>query len=862
MASLMRELKYILTLDPARFTGTLAKVKSDVESVRRQTGKPFTITANVKGIVDSLGKIGLAVQGLKTLAEPLRKINTAFLEQERSLRKIEAASKLTGTNLESLRQISAGIQEEFHLTAQQANEFTVSANKLTAAAGDTRQTGEVLRNLFDLAAGQGLNASEALLRFEQAIKGVDEGTEALFSGKNPIDLYREYGEQIGKSASALTDMEKKQAIVNAILRDGQKLQGEYNKFLQSAAGIQSQNAARIEELRAQLGELYNQGLAPVLRILTPFIEILISMDAGTRNAGVAMVGFVGVLYIAVRAFTALRVAVIALNASLGPTGWIILGVAAAATAFGVYAASVDDSAEATKKLTESNAALNKTFLDGINLLTRRSLEDKGLQTLIEQQAFYRGQLQASQKALAELYAQIDRGQSVEPIRIQDTAAQIEKFQAALTAIDSLIAERLRIQEAGQKLNDKEIEELDKRREYEFETNRITLADYIAYLESRQAAVREKLGGEKTEYLKFVDNLKNLKVRLQAEVALKNLELPELAEIRAPKVNLDNLVEPYAELREVQTEFQEETFAALEEEYSRRALLLETNLVIAASAYGEESDIYQAELKKREEMERNFQAAKITLAQQGAAAVIDLTAQFATAFQGTSRALFEVGKAASVAQAIINTYEGATKAIAKYPPPFNAIAAAATIALGFAQVAKIKATEFAPKGFASGTRQPLTQADLIQSLFTPAGEDGLVGVRRGEFIVNADRTKEFADILESINAGQLRREDIPIFRQGGMVQFPGWPPLTVPAFQGGGSVTNVVSGSASTPVINLPASTPVINLPAPGGVTREDLDRIVEAIRDVKIEIRSELDTLQFFRKYYPGYERDLRKRRI
>jgi len=85
------------------------------------------------------------------------------------------------------------------LTAQQANEFTVSANKLTAAAGDTRQTGEVLRNLFDLAAGQGLNASEALLRFEQAIKGVDEGTEALFSGKNPIDLYREYGSRSARA---------------------------------------------------------------------------------------------------------------------------------------------------------------------------------------------------------------------------------------------------------------------------------------------------------------------------------------------------------------------------------------------------------------------------------------------------------------------------------------------------------------------------------------------------------------------------------------------------------------------------------------------------------------------------------------
>lgn len=856
MASLLRELKYILTLDPARFTGTLAKVKSDVEAVRRQTGKPLTISANVKGVVDGLGKIGLAVQGLRTIAEPLRQINSAFLEQEKSIRKIEAASKLTGTGLESLRQTSAGIQEEFRLTAQQANEFTVSANKLTAAAGDTRQTGEVLRNLFDLAAGQGLNASEALLRFEQAIKGVDEGTEALFSGKNPIDLYREYGEQIGKSASALTDMEKKQAIVNAILRDGQKLQGEYNKFLQSAAGIQSQNAARVEELRAQLGELYNQGLAPVLRILTPFIEALVSMDAGTRNAGVAMVGFVGVLYTAVRAFTALRVAVIALNASLGPTGWIILGVTAAATAFGVYAASVDDSAEATDKLAESNLALNKTFADGIELLTKRSLADKPLDKLIEQQAFYRGQLQASQKALADLYGQIDRGQAVSPIRIQDTEEQIKRLQAALKAIETLISERLRIQEEGQqKLTKQEQDELNKRREYEFQTNRITLAQYVTYLETRRAALQKELGAENVEFLKFSDNLNRLKLQLQAEVALGNVELPETLEIRAPEISLDNVVKPFAELREVQTEFQAETFAALEEEYNFRAVLLNTNLEIAASVYGEESDIYQAELKKRQEMERNFQAAKIALAQQGAAATLGIAAQMFTVFQGQSKALFEIGKAASIAQGTINAFEAYTVNQKRYPQPWGTIFATLALGLALAQVNAMRQINFQPKGtgFAAGTRRPLTQADLIQSLFTPAGEDGLVGVRQGEFIVNADRTKEFADILQALNAGLLRREDLPQFRQGGMVQFPGGPGLPIPAYQGGGSVTNVT---------NIGGPAPVINVPSPGGLTREDLDRLVEAIRDVKIEIRSELDALQFFRKHYPGYERDIRKRRI
>lgn len=61
--------------------------------------------------------------------------------------------------------------------------------------------------------------------------------------------------------------------------------------------------------------------------------------------------------------------------------------------------------------------------------------------------------------------------------------------------------------------------------------------------------------------------------------------------------------------------------------------------------------------------------------------------FAAAFtlaQGNA----EATKALNVAQAIRNTYQGATLALATYPPPFNVAAAASTVALGVAQVAKI------------------------------------------------------------------------------------------------------------------------------------------------------------------------------
>jgi hypothetical protein len=55
--------------------------------------------------------------------------------------------------------------------------------------------------------------------------------------------------------------------------------------------------------------------------------------------------------------------------------------------------------------------------------------------------------------------------------------------------------------------------------------------------------------------------------------------------------------------------------------------------------------------------------------------------------------FEASKALSIASAIMNTYQGATKALATYPFPFNLIAAAASIAAGMAQVSAIRSQQY-------------------------------------------------------------------------------------------------------------------------------------------------------------------------
>lgn len=79
-------------------------------------------------------------------------------------------------------------------------------------------------------------------------------------------------------------------------------------------------------------------------------------------------------------------------------------------------------------------------------------------------------------------------------------------------------------------------------------------------------------------------------------------------------------------------------------------------------------------------------------------VVEQGATQFSALAAQSKKMFEVQKAFQIAQAVMNTYAGATQALAAYPPPLNFVFAALTVANGMAQVAQIRAQSFEGGGF--------------------------------------------------------------------------------------------------------------------------------------------------------------------
>ena len=103
-----------------------------------------------------------------------------------------------------------------------------------------------------------------------------------------------------------------------------------------------------------------------------------------------------------------------------------------------------------------------------------------------------------------------------------------------------------------------------------------------------------------------------------------------------------------------------------------------------SIFGYETQRAMAQEAAAFEMKTTFERSQFAI-QQGAAVFASLGAQ--------NRKAFEASKALNIAMAIMNTYAGATKALATYPFPFGLIAAAAAVAAGMAQVAAIRSQSY-------------------------------------------------------------------------------------------------------------------------------------------------------------------------
>ena len=138
--------------------------------------------------------------------------------------------------------------------------------------------------------------------------------------------------------------------------------------------------------------------------------------------------------------------------------------------------------------------------------------------------------------------------------------------------------------------------------------------------------------------------------------------------------------------------------------------------------------------------------------------IEQGANIFNALGAQNKKAFEVAKAFNIANAIMNTYMAATKALATYPFPFGAIAAAGAVAMGLAQVAQIRSQTYSGRALGGPVMggQSYVVGESGPELFTPSTTGSITrnsdigggGTTNVNFTIVANDTTGFDQLLAS------------------------------------------------------------------------------------------------------------------
>ena len=184
------------------------------------------------------------------------------------------------------------------------------------------------------------------------------------------------------------------------------------------------------------------------------------------------------------------------------------------------------------------------------------------------------------------------------------------------------------------------------------------------------------------------------------------------------------------------------------EFEARAKLAANNNMVAGIELTTEEQKKAAASQADFAMKTDYQKTQFAL--ENSATVLN-------ALGAQNKKAFEAAKALNIAVALMNTYRAATVALASYPPPFNFVAAAASVALGMAQVAAIRSQTYSGRALGGGVMGggSYIVGERGPELFTPNTNGAITpnrelaaggGTTQVNFTIVANDTRGFDELL--------------------------------------------------------------------------------------------------------------------
>lgn len=213
------------------------------------------------------------------------------------LAKLGAQADLVRTRFDSLAE-SAGMTGDALLAALRKGSgreisdlnLQLAANKaqLLDVAHSADEFGVLMSIARDRAQQMGISTTQA---FDDLVTGLGRGSRLILDNLgiivNADEANKKYAQSIGKTVAALTDQERKQALINQVLKDGAATMAATGGAVESAAAAQARMGASVDNIKAKLGSMIANGTAPTVNSLS---DLLNATDGTTDSMANAAIG--------------------------------------------------------------------------------------------------------------------------------------------------------------------------------------------------------------------------------------------------------------------------------------------------------------------------------------------------------------------------------------------------------------------------------------------------------------------------------------------------------------------------------------------------------------------------------------------
>lgn len=227
-------------------TESLDQLEKKAEGVRSYLSHSFS-----SGFGAATLAIGGAVAGFKTFSDAADAAIQKSIESARAQRLLSSAATELGVTYDELNEKNKKYAEQAGLSNIAASNLTSQIARLARGTGQPENLDRIYKSFLDLGAARGIGGNELENLIGTILSGQDEGLNRL-GLPDPSKLYAQYASQIGKTSDELTQFERVQAAVNAVMQKGEIFAGANAAKMNSLEGTVLKNSAAWENLTTSL----------------------------------------------------------------------------------------------------------------------------------------------------------------------------------------------------------------------------------------------------------------------------------------------------------------------------------------------------------------------------------------------------------------------------------------------------------------------------------------------------------------------------------------------------------------------------------------------------------------------------------